>query len=196
MSGLSHLQVHLLDFPKMQTSPVLYLVRHCEASGQEPDASLTRTGLLQADDLAKRFRDLGVRRIVSSPYIRARQSIQPLATLLGLPVDEDPRLRERHLGFDPEWPVYLRQSFEDLDGALPDGESSRAAMERGIAALDEVIATGPFPAVVSTHGQLLTLIRKHFDPVIGFDDWAALTNPDVFRLEVQENCVDIWRVWS
>ncbi len=31
---------------------VIYLIRHCEAKGQEPKSSLTNNGLMQAKELA------------------------------------------------------------------------------------------------------------------------------------------------
>nr|WP_298787667.1 histidine phosphatase family protein [uncultured Marinococcus sp.] len=41
----------------------LYIVRHCEALGQESDAPLTDEGLKQANDLAAFFKDLRVEKL-------------------------------------------------------------------------------------------------------------------------------------
>lgn len=57
----------------------VYLVRHCESSGQQPDAPLTALGAAQAEQLAAFLRPFGVGWIVSSPFRRARQSVEPLA---------------------------------------------------------------------------------------------------------------------
>lgn len=80
---------------------VLVLIRHCETTGQEPDAPLTATGRRQAETLARRLEEVGIERVVSSPFVRAVQSASPLAERLGLPVETDPRLRERTLGSGP-----------------------------------------------------------------------------------------------
>jgi len=48
--------------------------------------------------------------------------------------------------------------------------------------VEEIRADGACATAVVTHGKLLTLLLKHFDPGIGFADWQALANPDVFRI--------------
>src|SRR5207245_4789289 len=57
----------------------LYLVRHCRAAGQAPEAPLTAEGLAQAERLADVLAPLAPDRILSSPFRRAVQSVEPLA---------------------------------------------------------------------------------------------------------------------
>jgi 2,3-bisphosphoglycerate-dependent phosphoglycerate mutase len=59
-------------------SQVLYLVRHCQATGQEPDAPLTELGRQQAISLADWLGEVPIGHIISSPFTRAVQSITPL----------------------------------------------------------------------------------------------------------------------
>jgi 2,3-bisphosphoglycerate-dependent phosphoglycerate mutase len=165
-------------------SKALYLVRHCHAVGQRPDAPLSSEGLAQADALADRLAGLGIERIVSSPFLRAIQSVTPLARRLGLAIETDPRLREHVLSAAdlPDWQAALRASFEDPDLCFEGGESSRAATHRVLAAVDDIRAHAAPITAVATHGRLLTSLLRHFDPRIGFADWQGLANPDVFRL--------------
>jgi 2,3-bisphosphoglycerate-dependent phosphoglycerate mutase len=162
----------------------LYLIRHCQTSGQEPDAPLTPTGVEQAARLADALVGRGIRRIVSSPHARARQSIEPLARRLGLPVETDARLAERVLcgASIPDWRERLRASFNDPDLCLDGGESGRAAAARGVAALDAARA-GVLPVALVTHGNLLALLLQHLDGRPGFEAWASLTAPDVYVVE-------------
>src|SRR5688572_27513160 len=113
---------------------LLYLIRHCQSSGQEPDAPLTALGHQQAERLAEWLFPLGVARIVSSTYLRARQSVEPLARRLSLAVETDDRLIERLLSPEPldDWRTHLHAAWADHDLALPGGESSRQATMRGI----------------------------------------------------------------
>ena len=67
----------------------LFLVRHCESTGQEASAPLTAVGQAQAVLLADHLEMLGVDLLVSSPYTRAQQSIAPLERL-GLAVEIKP----------------------------------------------------------------------------------------------------------
>ena len=66
---------------------------------------------------------------------------------------------------------------------MPGGESGRETLERGWAALEEVLAAGHgLPAIVS-HGQLIALVLSRIDPSFGFDGWQSLANPDVHLVE-------------
>ncbi len=64
---------------KANMTKTVYLVRHCQTSGQEPDAPLTEQGHRQAVLLAQTLADEPLERIVSSPYLRAYQTALPLA---------------------------------------------------------------------------------------------------------------------
>ena len=173
----------------------LYLVRHCQATGQALDAPLTPVGEAQAQRLADALGRRGVRRIVSSPFARARASVEPLAERLGLPIEVDDRLAERVLCASPiaDWRDRLRASFDDLDLCLEGGESSRAAMARGAAALQDALA-GDRPVVVVTHGNLLALLLQHRDGRSGFAAWEGLTNPDLFAV-TPSSAACVQRIW-
>lgn len=177
---------------------IIYAVRHCRATGQAPDAPLTPEGEEEAIRLADHLAPLGVGYVVSSPWRRAVQSIEPLAARLALPIATDPRLVERALSGGPldDWQTALRTTFDDLDMVLDGGESSRAAQTRAVAALEAVRAHPAPVAVVVTHGNLLALLLRHFDPTVGFETWQALTNPDIFRLTMApDGRTTVQRAW-
>jgi 2,3-bisphosphoglycerate-dependent phosphoglycerate mutase len=175
----------------------LFVVRHCESTGQEASAPLTTVGQAQAVLLADHLEIAGGELLVSSPYTRAQQSIAPLARRLGLPVEIDGRLAERVLSTEPlaHWREAIRQTFVDLDLAWPGGESSRTAMTRGRAALDALLVRPDRTVVVVTHGNLMTLILRSFEPQWGFQTWEGLSNPDVYCIAVHEDRVKIARTW-
>jgi len=175
----------------------LFLVRHCESTGQEASAPLTASGQAQAVLLADHLATAGVDLLVSSPYTRAQQSVVPLAQRLGLTVETDARLAERVLSTEPleHWREALRQTFADLDLAWPGGESSRTAMARGRAVLDALWARPTRAPVVVTHGNLMALILCSFMPHLGFETWEDLSNPDVYCISVQGGRVAISRTW-
>jgi 2,3-bisphosphoglycerate-dependent phosphoglycerate mutase len=176
----------------------LLLIRHCQAAGQTPDASLTAEGQAQAERLADALAGAGIRRIVSSPFRRARQSIEPLARRLGLEVRLDDRLVERVLRGSPaaDWEEMLRLSFEDLELCFEDGESSAAAMARGREAVADLLSESDGPVAAVSHGNLMTLILRQFDGRFGFKEWQALTNPDVFRVSDPAGKPRVQRIWK
>lgn len=141
-------------------------------------------------------RPLGLEHIVSSPFARAIQSIEPLARSLGIPIEIDPRLAERVLSAEPlpNWPESLRATFDDPELSFPGGESGRAATERAMAAAHDALSSGRTTALVS-HGNLVTLLLRHVDSRIGFDAWSRLTNPDIFRVTLEVTSVSVERVW-
>lgn len=181
------------------TGPVrrLFLVRHCESTGQDASAPLTAVGQAQTIPLADHLETRGVDLLVSSPYARAQQSVAPLARRLGLAVEIDTRLAERVLSAPPlaHWREAIRQTFAELDLAWPGGESSRAAVARGRAAIDALLVRPERAPVVVTHGNLLTLILGSFAPRFGFQAWEGLSNPDVYCLAVEGERVEISRTW-
>jgi len=160
----------------------LFLVRHCESTGQAPDAPLTAAGLAQARALASALPRRCVDRIICSPYTRAIQSITPFAERNGLSIEIDDRLKERSLNIPDgvDWRKALEASFDDLDLVYKGGESSRAAMQRAVAVINDM--TGASKAMIVTHGNLMTLLLKSFDTTVGFAHWSRLTNPDVYRI--------------
>jgi 2,3-bisphosphoglycerate-dependent phosphoglycerate mutase len=173
----------------------LYLIRHCRAAGQEPEAPLTAEGRDQALRLRDRLSDLPIARIVSSPFQRARDSVAPLAEWLGLPVRTDDRLAERALAAEPaeDWRDRLRRSFADPALAWPGGESGAAATRRGLAALVDAAAGAEGPVAIVSHGNLLALLLHSFDNRDGFAAWTALSNPDVFHIDPAGTVRRCWK---
>lgn len=169
------------------TKARVLLIRHCQSTGQAPDAPLTASGTQAAVALAGRLRDLGVDAIYSSPFVRARQTLAPFASERSLAATIDDRLAERRLSDAPlaDWLDHIRKSFDDLDYAAPGGESLREAQFRGLAALAEIARRGHRLPAVATHGNLISSVLRHIDHSFGFDAWRALRNPDLFEISVE-----------
>ena len=88
---------------------ILYIVRHGEPI-YGPDI-LTELGQKQAQALVRRFEKSGLDRIFSSPMGRARETAQPSADALGLPVKIEPWTREIWPEFAPVMPETGKRSF-------------------------------------------------------------------------------------
>jgi 2,3-bisphosphoglycerate-dependent phosphoglycerate mutase len=164
----------------------LIMIRHCESSGQAPDAPLTEAGTRAAEALADRLEALNPDAVYSSPYLRARTTVQPFADRAGLTIIEDARLHERVLSGEPldDWLDHIRRSYEDLDHvAGTGGESLRATQTRALAALGDIVARGHRLPIVASHGNLISSVLRAADPDFGFEAWRALKNPDLFELD-------------
>ena len=82
------------------TEDIVRLIRHAKAGsrfdyvGDDRERPLNKKGRGQAEAIAERLAPLAPSRLVSSPYLRCRQTLEPLATRCGLPVVADARFAE------------------------------------------------------------------------------------------------------
>ncbi|MDQ0060060.1 histidine phosphatase family protein [Paenibacillus harenae] len=167
----------------------IYLVRHCKAEGQEPDASLTKQGQEDAaGTIVDFFKDKNIEIIVSSPFVRAIDTIKPFSKIVKKEILIDERLKERVLSSIDldDWLIKLEETYDDLDIKFEGGESSNEAMRRGLEVIKELIEMPETNFVVVTHGALLSLIIKYYKKAFGFKEWKTMKNPDIYCLEVNE----------
>ncbi|WP_028608376.1 histidine phosphatase family protein [Paenibacillus harenae] len=176
----------------------IYLIRHCKAEGQEPAAALTAEGEEQADRLAGFLAEKQIDYVVTSPFARTIATISPFCQKRNLDYTVDDRLKERVLSSAnaPNWMELLEHTYVNLDLVYEGGESSREAMCRGAAVIEE-IAGGPYRnAAVVTHGALMSLMLKSIDPAFGFREWRNLSNPDVYLISVKDGERSMERIWK
>ena len=168
---------------------MLFLVRHAH-SDYVPDEmrALSESGQRAAQRVADLLEDRGVAVIVSSPYTRAVQTVQPLADRLGISIAVDADLRERQLSAGPldDFQRWLEATWNDFDLAYPGGESSAAAQERVSRAIRRTVeAAGDRTVVVSSHGNALALFLRTIDSTVDFQFWSKMSVPDVYAVEVR-----------
>ena len=179
----------------------LYLVRHAH-SYWTPDEMrpLSLMGLEDARRVANLLAPLRPEAIYSSPYLRARQTVEPLAGELEMSIQEVADLRERTLSEVPvdDWRAALKRSWEDFSFACPGGESSGAAQQRAVSACRDLAGRHSQGAMVlATHGNLLALLMNHYDPSVGFDRWNALSSPDIYRVDLDVSTEVLFeRMWG
>ena len=175
----------------------IYLIRHCEAEGQPVEARLTEKGVKQAETLSDFFSNIQVDCIISSPFLRAIQSIEPTSLTQNAKIELDERLSERILSTRnmPDWLDKLKATFVDRDLTYEGGESSRKAADRIVSVVEEVLASDCETALIVTHGNLLSLLLNAYDQSFGFDQWKGLSNPDVYLLRFTERQPHVERLW-
>ncbi len=154
----------------------LILLRHGRSTangagvlaGRSEGVDLDETGVEQANGLLQRFSGARVARLVSSPMLRCRRTIQPLADHLGLEVEIDQRIAEVDYG------SWTGRALKDLAGeplwrtvqahpsaaVFPDGESLAEVSVRAVAAAREHAAAAgdDGAAVLCTHGDVIKAI--------------------------------------
>lgn len=176
----------------------IYIIRHCEADGQNFDSPLTEKGFTQANDLASFLSNRKVERIISSPFLRAVQTIKPFAENKNIEIEMDDRLCERVLStaFFPDWLDKLKATFDDMDLKYEGGESSNEAMNRIVRVVHDILASDFENTVIVAHGGIISLLLNYYDNSFSFEQWKGLSNPDVYQLIMLHNGFVIKRLWK
>ena len=104
-------------------------------------------------------------------------------------------LLENHLQINHIISSPLESTFTNIDIAFSGGESTKQATDRAISLIQDILKLEHDTTLLVTHGNLLTLILRHFDPSIGFHEWKTLTNPDIYEITLNEQST-IKRLWD
>jgi 2,3-bisphosphoglycerate-dependent phosphoglycerate mutase len=179
----------------------ILLVRHADPVKPSPlhlneyTRPLTPEGARDAVRLAENLKDFEIDAAYSSPYLRAIQTLEPLAQTRDLQIQTIEDLREHTLSPEPipNWKDVLGQAWDDFDFALPGGETMRNTQTRGMSALETIRAKHPRGTViVGGHGTLFSLVLHALEPRIDCAFHLDMPMPAVYRLEFQGS----WRVIS
>lgn len=99
----------------------LYLLRHGMAGrrgeweGDDALRPLDKKGRKQAAKLAELFGDLAIERILSSPFVRCVQTVEPLSEAMGIPIETRKELAE---GAGPKKAASLLEEISGTDSVL------------------------------------------------------------------------------
>jgi 2,3-bisphosphoglycerate-dependent phosphoglycerate mutase len=161
-----------------------FFVRHAKPVIPRPGGPddyhrpLTREGKAQAEQLVDELAKLKPTLIASSPYLRAIQTVEPLARAIGIPVRTDHDLREWDSGCRPT-PDYARPAAESLHQLTDRATTILTSLAREHRAV-----------VVGSHGTLISRA------LVGFGlttvDWAfsqAMPMPAIYRLHFADDQV-------
>ena len=166
------------------------------------DPELTRDGLEQAAAAATALAartlatDGHIRAVISSPLMRARQTAEPVAGVLGLGVTVDDRLTETDFGTwegltfaeaSAQDPEVHRAWLSDSSVSPPQGESFDLVAGRVNAALDDLLRRWP--------GQTVVLV-SHVTPIKLILRRALDAGPQMlYRLHLDLACLSIVEFW-
>jgi 2,3-bisphosphoglycerate-dependent phosphoglycerate mutase len=152
----------------------LILVRHGESAGNrdrifalDPHSlPLTALGYAQARAAARIIaKDFDAHAVVSSPFVRARETARTIGETLQLPVTVEPNLYERDVGAHKGLSYDSLEGAADYDALSPwawtprDGESYVQVQARVAPVLDRLAAAHPSQdvVIVSHGGVMMTL---------------------------------------
>ena len=159
---------------------------------------LSEGGCIQAQQVSNILMPTNPSAIYSSPYTRARQTVEPLAERAGLRIHEVYDLRERCLaeGRVVDFHRAVEATWKDFHFAHPGGETNDAAQMRAVSVFEGLAEQQP-NIVLATHGNLLALLLNSFDSSYDFAFWKSMSFPDIYRVEMRtRGTVAIKRIWK
>lgn len=179
---------------------VILLIRHAESvpspKAAEAEWPLSKLGFQQAAWLAESLKDVSVDAVVSSPYLRAIETVRPLATQLKISIEKIADLRERKLceGMRDDWFELVQKAWTDFSFALPGAESGAECQQRMKDCLKNLAKqySGKVIAAAS-HGNAIELFLNALDPSFVFKNWRKMRNPDVFWITYPKNGAPVWQ---
>ncbi len=184
----------------------IYMIRHAKspfAFGQERTRKLSPQGEADAKKVTAIMNNKKIDLIVSSPYMRAIQTIEEIANMKGVEVKVYEELRERQLKgtyklAEEEIQQAIKNSFEDIDFYLSDGESIRDVQNRAIPVMKDILHNYQAKTIIiGTHGNVMTIIMNYFKKEYGYEFWKNTSKPDIYKLEFSgENLLSVQRVWE
>ena len=151
---------------KSQRKSKIILVRHGETEANvrgcfadSDDIALTEAGRIQSRELALRLsREFHPNVLVSSTFLRARQTSEIIADVLGLATETIPGIQERNFGCLRGQP-YERLGLRDPQWSPEGGESLDDVRRRAIAAIESLRERYPTEEIVLvTHGAVIQAV--------------------------------------
>jgi 2,3-bisphosphoglycerate-dependent phosphoglycerate mutase len=146
---------------------------------------LTEVGHRQAQALVAQLVALAPTTVVSSPYRRAVQTVEPTANMLGVEVGTDWRLREWDSGLEvcPDWADHYARSWADQTLARPSGESLHELARRAVDVLRRFMSEGGDQVlVVGSHGTFISQALAGFGVPVDWAFWRDMPMPAVYHL--------------
>ncbi len=176
----------------------IYFIRHAESDHtvkDEYNRPLTEKGINDAKMLPYMFRDISPDALFCSPYIRAVQTITPVAKAKNLDIIIKNDLRERlsnsawiHDELDLREFVY--KMWENISISVDGGESISELQGRNIKTITEILRDyTEKKIIIGTHGSALASIMNYYDQNFSAEDFMHFIGkmPYIIRMQFEKN---------
>lgn len=165
----------------------LYFVRHAHSTytADEYTRPLSRKGFADVVTVTNLLQRENIDAVVSSPYKRAIQTVEGIASSIDVKIDIVHSLRERILSTTPveDFTSAITTVWQHESFSFEGGESNRTAQQRGVEAIVRILDCYKGQRVaIGMHGNLMVLIMQFFDSRYDFSFWQQLYMPDIYKL--------------
>lgn len=181
----------------------IYFVRHAEPDYNNHDdffRPLTDKGLKDRIKVTNYLLDKEIDVVLSSPYVRAVDTVAHFAKNAGLNIETIDDFRERKI--DSVWVEnfkdFCKKQWSDFSFKLTDGETLNEVQKRNINALEGVLDKYKGKnIVVGSHGTALSTIINYYDNTFNYNNFAEIVGlmPWVVKFEFDDNrCISIEQI--
>jgi probable phosphoglycerate mutase len=193
----------------MSQATHVLLIRHGQSEGNaerrfggHSATPLSLRGRKQAQATAQTLKDDALTAIYSSDLARAVETAEPLATLIGLPINATEAFRERSVGVmegltfedaaqrhPDEYAALLRRDFEHV---LSGGESYRQLLDRARNKLDAIIEQHKGGRIaLFSHTGTICIMALHLMGALDAPElkpvWISSANCGITRFELRSD---------
>lgn len=179
----------------------IYLIRHAHSiyTPDEERRPLSEQGIEDAEVVTEIMKKENIDIVISSPYLRAIQTVEGIAKYRNISVEIWNDFRERIKADKPfeDFDKAMEMLWHDYKFSFKNGESNNNAQKRGISALYCVLEKYRGKRVViGTHGNIMVLIMNYFDNKYNYSFWKQLDMPDIYRLQFNDKeLFEVKRIW-
>ena len=169
------------------------LLRHCKAemSGEDHLRKLDSEGIVQSISVCEKLENMVKKdvKIYSSPFIRAVETVKPLADKLKIDIIQSDELKEIKIGKSEKLTKHeiINEMWKDKEFKVDNGESQIEKFKSMEYFLNKMFDNSSNEdVIIVTHGNLLGIILKfYFNRPFGFDDWKIMSMPDLYELSIE-----------
>ena len=181
---------------------IVYFIRHAHSTytPDELQRPLSEKGIKDALSVTEIMKIEEVDVVISSPYLRAIETVEGVAAYFKKEILLFDHLRERVLSSVPvdNFNYAMQQVWDNPDFAFEGGESNIVAQNRAIQTFLQMLTKyKDQKLVIGTHGNIFTLIMNYFDSYYDFYFWQKLQMPDIYKCTFQGyELIHVEKIWK
>jgi len=155
----------------------VYFIRHAESDYRNHDDALrplSEKGMIDRLLVTSFLDDKNIDVVLSSPYVRAIDTVKDFADKHNMKIKTVDAFRERKVDsiWIEDFDQFAEKQWKDFNYRFFDGECLKEVQDRNISALQEALKQYKGKSIIiGSHGTALSTIINYYDSSFGFRDF-------------------------
>ena len=172
----------------------ILLIRHAQSNHyikDEYNRTLTEKGIEDSKKLPESLKNYSLDAIFCSPYIRAIQTITPIAKARQMDIIIKHDLSERMTNSDwindeKKLDTFIRKMWKDITISVDGGESVKQLQERNIKVMNMILNNYTSKCVmIGTHGTALASMIHYYNRDFSAEDFLKFVNKNPYIVKLK-----------